>query len=97
MAFKKFLRMNEICFNELLEMIKPQIQKQDTNMRQSIPVGEKLALTLRYLATDEFFFHGLLSCIFVIEFTSNIMRSYMAKPVLYLAILCPVSYVYSLQ
>ena len=95
MAFKNFFRMNEIYFNEILEMIKPQIQKQDTNMRQSIPVGEKLAL--RYLATDEFFFHGLLSCIFVIEFTSNIMRSYMAKPVRYLAILCPVSYVYSLQ
>ena len=63
MAFKNFLRMNEICFNELLEMIKPQIQKQDTNMRQSIPVGEKLALTLRYLAMSFSFtacFHAYL-------------------------------------
>ena len=35
-------------------MVKPQIQKQDTNMRKSIPAGEKLALTLRYLATGGF-------------------------------------------
>ena len=52
-AFKNFLRMDETCFHELLEMVKPQLQKQDTNMRKSIPAGEKLALTLRYLATGE--------------------------------------------
>jgi len=53
-AFKNFLRMDQTCFLELLEMVKPQLQKQDTNMRKSIPVGEKLALTLRYLATGKF-------------------------------------------
>ena len=31
-AFKNFLRMNQTCFNELLEMVKPQLEKQDTNM-----------------------------------------------------------------
>ena len=46
-AFKNFLRMDQTCFDELLEMVKPQLQKQDTNMRKSIPAGEKLALTLR--------------------------------------------------
>ena len=35
-------------------MVKPQIQKQDTNMRKGIPAGERLALTLRYLATGEY-------------------------------------------
>ena len=35
-------------------MIKPHLQKQDTNMRKSIPAREKLALTLRYLATGEY-------------------------------------------
>ena len=53
-AFKTFLRMDQTCFLELLEMVKPQLQKQDTNMRKSIPADEKLALTLRYLATGEF-------------------------------------------
>ena len=53
-AFKNFLPMDQTCFDELLEMVKPHLQKQDTNMRKSIPAGEKLALTLRYLATGEF-------------------------------------------
>ena len=35
-------------------VVKPHLQKQDTNMRKSIPAGEKLALNLRYLATGEF-------------------------------------------
>ena len=51
-AFKNFLRMDQNCFDELLEMVKPHIQKQDT----SISAGEKLALTLRYLATGEFIY-----------------------------------------
>ena len=55
-GFNNFLRMDQTCFDELLEMVKPQKKKQDTNMRQTIPTGEKLALTLRYLATSEFFF-----------------------------------------
>ena len=55
-AFKNFLRMDQNCFDELLEMVKPHIQKQDTNMRKSISAGEKLALTLRYLATGEFIY-----------------------------------------
>ena len=55
-AFKNFLRMDQNCFDELLEMVKPHIQKQDTNMRKSISAGEKLALTSRYLATGEFIY-----------------------------------------
>ena len=62
-AFKNFLRMNQTCFNELLEMVKPQLEKQDTNMRKSIPAGEKLALTLRYLATGKFIYSALLTSI----------------------------------
>jgi hypothetical protein len=57
------LRMDQTCFHELLEMVKPQIQKQDTNMRKSIPADEKLALTLRYLATGEFICSGLFTSI----------------------------------
>ena len=62
-AFKKFLWMHQTCFDKLLEMVKPQLQKQDTNMRKSIPAGEKLALTLRYLATGEFICSALFTSI----------------------------------
>ena len=53
-AFRNFFRMDQTCFEELLKMVKTQLQRQDTNMRKSIPAGEKLALTLRYLATGEY-------------------------------------------
>ena len=43
--------MNAHSFNELLCMVKPFISKKDTVMREAIPPGERLALTLRYLAT----------------------------------------------
>ena len=60
---KFFLRMDETSFDELLEIFKPQLQKQDTNMRKSIPTGGKLALTLRYLATGEFICSALFTSI----------------------------------
>ena len=62
-AFKKIFRMDRTCFDELLEMVKPLLQKQDTNMRKNIPVGEKLALTLRYLETGEFICSALFTSI----------------------------------
>ena len=37
---------------ELLQMVKPLIEKQDTQMRSSIPAKDKLLVTRRYLATD---------------------------------------------
>ncbi|KAK2555533.1 Protein ANTAGONIST OF LIKE HETEROCHROMATIN PROTEIN 1 [Acropora cervicornis] len=42
-------------FIELLSVIGPLVPKQDTPMRMSTPPGERLALTLRYLATGESF------------------------------------------
>lgn len=49
-AFKIFFADgSSFTFDELLEMVRPLTQKQDTNMRQSIPAGEKLTLTLRYI------------------------------------------------
>ena len=40
-------------FDELLRLVGPHISYQDTNMRQAISPGERLALTLRFLATGE--------------------------------------------
>ena len=50
-SFKTFMRMDEESFNFLLEKVSPLIKRQDTNMRQAISPGERLSLTLRFLAT----------------------------------------------
>ena len=47
--------MTEETFNNLLGRIQHKIQRQDTVMRAAIPPGERLAITLRYLATGEAF------------------------------------------
>lgn len=46
-----FQRLAPELFAELLSMVGPLIQRQDTIMRQSISAGARLAITLRYLAT----------------------------------------------
>ena len=50
-SYRNFLRMDDPTFDELLHMVGPMITYQDTVMRKAIPPGERLALTLRYLAT----------------------------------------------
>lgn len=45
------LRMSVVDFDELLDLVSPLIIKQDTQMRKAISPGERLAVTLRYLAT----------------------------------------------
>lgn len=53
--YHNFLRMDAAQFDNLLVLISPYIKKADTNMRLSISAGERLVLTLRYLATGESF------------------------------------------
>lgn len=48
---RNFIRMSAEDFEELSSWIAPMVQKMDTNMRQAISVGERLMLTLRFLAT----------------------------------------------
>ena len=50
-SYINFLRMDISSFEELLELVRPVITYTDTNMRQAISAGERLALTLRFLAT----------------------------------------------
>ncbi|XP_046558325.1 uncharacterized protein LOC124267444 [Haliotis rubra] len=52
-SFVNFLRMDRESFDQLLGRVSPMITKADTPMRDSIPPGEKLAITLRYLATGD--------------------------------------------
>lgn len=52
-CYKNFLRMTPLEFDMLLQKVKPFIEKQNTFMRKSIPANERLALTLRFLATGK--------------------------------------------
>jgi len=49
--YYNFFRMSVSDFNFLLEKVKNNITKQDTVMRPAIPPNDRLALTLRFLAT----------------------------------------------
>lgn len=49
--FKNYLRMDNDAFNLLLEFVRPKITRQDTKLRDVIRAEERLAVTLRYLAT----------------------------------------------
>lgn len=50
-GYKNFFRMDFPTFEELLDKVSPLIAKQDTVMREAIPSEERLAITLRFLAT----------------------------------------------
>lgn len=50
-SYTNFVRMDASTFEELLSMIAPRIEYQDTVMRQAVLPAERLAVTLRFLAT----------------------------------------------
>ena len=52
-AYRNFVRMDASTFEELLGRVGPRITRQDTVMRNAIPPGERLAVTLRFLATGK--------------------------------------------
>lgn len=52
-SFKNFLRMTSCDFEYLVQILGHRIAKQDTNYRKAIPVKEKLAVTLRFLASGD--------------------------------------------
>ena len=56
-AFRQYHRLDVNAFKEVLRMVEPFILKKDTVMRASICPEERLAVTLRFLAT------GMLSVI----------------------------------
>lgn len=51
--FKTFCRMSASDFEYLINLVGPKISKADSTFRKAIPVTERLALTLRYLATGD--------------------------------------------
>lgn len=53
--YRNCVRMTVDQFDHLLGLVTPFIQKEDTNMRMSIPASDRLILTLRFLATGDNF------------------------------------------
>ncbi|XP_029340971.1 uncharacterized protein LOC115033105 [Acyrthosiphon pisum] len=53
--FENFCRMSATDFEFLLCKIGPMIRKSNTNMREAIPVQERLAVSLRFLASGDSF------------------------------------------
>ncbi|XP_055921572.1 putative nuclease HARBI1 [Eupeodes corollae] len=52
-SYRRYLRMDEECFNEILKLVEPLILKETTQMRDPIDPRESLAMLLRFLATGE--------------------------------------------
>ena len=51
--YKNFLRIDEALFNEIVEKVRPHLQKRFTNFRPPLEVGLRVAITLRFLATGD--------------------------------------------
>ena len=64
--FRNYFRMDKTTFKMLLEKVRPLIKRQDTKLREAISAAERLAVTLRFLATDFPFPAFLLPCAFVL-------------------------------
>ena len=52
-GFTNFMRMTPEFFEMIKTRLEPRLARQATNYRAPISAGEKLALTIRYLATGE--------------------------------------------
>ena len=55
-SYRNFVRMDVATFEELLCKVAPLITRADTNMRQAITAGERLAVTLSFLATGKYIY-----------------------------------------
>nr|XP_042911387.1 uncharacterized protein LOC122272161 [Parasteatoda tepidariorum] len=49
--YRNFLRMDQESFDHLLDLLRPDIEKKDTKMREAIPASQRLSITLRYLSS----------------------------------------------
>lgn len=49
--YRNFLRMDQESFDYLLDLVRPDIEKKDTKMREAIPASQRLSITLRYLSS----------------------------------------------
>jgi hypothetical protein len=61
-SLHQFLRMSGDTFDDLLHIVGPYLEKQNTNFKEAIPPEERLAVTLRFLAQG--ILHSLLHTFF---------------------------------
>ncbi|CAH2005050.1 unnamed protein product [Acanthoscelides obtectus] len=54
-TFKNFVRISSADFEYLIQLVGPKIFKQNSNYRDAISVTDRLAITLRFLATGDSF------------------------------------------
>lgn len=77
--FANYFRMKDACFDKLLVLVTPYLKKQDTCMRKAITPEEKLAVTLRYLATgrniEDIKFSAVMSPAAIIEAIMDTCRA----------------------
>ncbi|XP_050707453.1 uncharacterized protein LOC126992692 [Eriocheir sinensis] len=52
-TLKNWIRLDKSQYHRLLELVTPLIARSDTRMRKAVTAGERLTLTLHYLATGE--------------------------------------------
>lgn len=52
-GFRNFFRVSSSTFEQILNMIAPRISRRDTHLRKAIAPHERLAVTLRFLATGD--------------------------------------------
>lgn len=52
-TYRNYLRVDHDMFTEILERIKPHIEKQNTNWKKALEPGLRLAITLRFLASGD--------------------------------------------
>ena len=55
-SYRNFVRMDAESFDELLHLVTTFITHTDTIMRRAIPPGERLSITLRFLASCSYYF-----------------------------------------
>ena len=83
-GFTNYMRMTPEFFEMIKTRLEPHLARQATNYRAPISVGEKLALTIRYLATGESY--TSLSCQFrvgrstISKFLPEVCRARMSSP-----------------
>lgn len=53
--YKNYFCVSDSSYNKLLSMLKPLLERQNTNMRNCVSADERLAVTLRYLVIGRYF------------------------------------------
>ena len=52
-TLRQWIRLPREQYHELLQLVTPLIKKEDTHLRDAVTPGERLTLTLRFLASGK--------------------------------------------